>query len=72
MEGPGRVVEVDELLFSCRKNHQGCVLPQQWVFGGIDHQSRECFMYTVPDRSGPTLSIIQKVIALGTTTMSDM
>ena len=71
--GPGRVVEVDEALFSHRKNHQGRVLPQQWVFGGIDRQSRECFMYTVPDRSGPTLlPIIQQVIAPGTTIMSDM
>ena len=71
--GPGRVVEADELLFSRRKNHQGLVLPQQWVLGGIDCQSPECFMYAVPDRSRSTLLlIIQKVIAPGTTIMSDM
>ena len=29
-----------------QENHQGRVLPQQWVFGGTDRQSRECFMYT--------------------------
>ena len=70
---PGRVDEVDELLFSHQKNHQGHVLPQQWVFGGIDRQSRECFMYTVLDRSGPTLlPIIQQVIARGTTIISDI
>ena len=39
--GPSRVVKVDELLFSRRKNYQGRVLPQDLVFGGIDRQSRE-------------------------------
>ena len=73
IEGLSRVVKVDESLFSRRKNHQGRVLLQLWVFRVIDHQSRECFMYTVLDRSGPTLlPIIQQVIAQGTTIMSDM
>ena len=39
--GPSRVVKMDELLFSRRKNYQGRVLPQDLVFGGIDRQSRE-------------------------------
>ena len=71
--GPGLVVEVDESLFSRQKNHQGRMLPQQWVFGGVCRQTRESFMYTVPDRSGRTLlPIIQQSIAPGTTIMSDM
>ena len=39
--GPGSTMEVDESLFSRRKNHQGRQLPEQWVFGGIDRQTRE-------------------------------
>ena len=71
--GPGRVVEVDESQFSRRKNHQERMLSEQWVFGGICRRTRECFMFTVPDRSGPTLlPIIQQSIAPGTTIMSDM
>ena len=71
--GPGHTVEIDESLFSRRKNHQGRQLPQKWVFGGIDRQTRDCFLYTVPDRSGPTLlPIIQGAFRAGTTIMSDM
>ena len=71
--GPGTVVEVDESLFSRRKHHQGRVLPQQWVFGGICRQTRDCFMFMVPDRSGLTLlPIIRQSITPGTTIMSDM
>ena len=76
--GPGTTVEVDESLFSRRKNHQGRVLPQKWVFGGICRETRESFMYAVPDRSAPDrsartlLPIIQASIAPGTTIMSDI
>ena len=53
--GPNMDVEIDESLFTRRKNHQGSVLPQQWVFGGYCRQTKECFMYPVEDRSAATL-----------------
>ena len=37
------------------QNHQGRVLPQQWVFGGYCRLTKECFMYPVEDRSAATL-----------------
>ena len=71
--GPNTTVEVDESLFTRRKYHQGRQSPPQWVFGGICRKTRECFMYTAPDRRAATLlPIVQGSIRPGTTITSDM
>ncbi|KAL7634602.1 UNVERIFIED_CONTAM: hypothetical protein RMT77_014979 [Armadillidium vulgare] len=70
--GEGLTVEVDETYFSKRKNHQGRVLPEQWVFGGICRETKEVFLMAVPDRTEKTLiNAIKNKIKPGTTIISD-
>ena len=70
--GPGHTVEVDESMFTKRKNHAGGVLPPQWVFGGICRATGEVFFECVEDRSAETLvNAIWNHILPGTTIHSD-
>lgn len=70
--GEGCTVEVDESVFSRRKHNVGKVYPQQWVFGGICRETRECFLYAVPNRSEATLiPIIKECIKPGSQIISD-
>ena len=70
--GPGKVVQIDESKIGKRKYHRGHVVEGQWVFSGIEEESRKCFIVTVEDRTEATLiSHIQEWIEPGTTIVSD-
>ena len=70
--GPGKLVQIDESKIGKRKYHRGHVVEGQWVFGGIEEDSRKCFIVTVEDRSESTLlEIIKEWIEPGTTIVSD-
>ena len=49
--GEGKIVQIDEGKFGKRKYHRGNHVEGQWVFGGIEQDSRKCFMVAV-DRKG--------------------
>lgn len=73
IRGPNRTVEIDESLMVRRKFNRGRYREQQWVFGGICRETKECFLYAVPDRSEATLSsVILDTILPGSTIVSDM
>jgi len=70
--GENHTIEINETLYSKSKYHQGRLLNQQWIFGGICRETNEIIAYLVPDRSSVTLmEIIEKNILPGTTIVSD-
>ncbi|CAF3713841.1 unnamed protein product [Rotaria socialis] len=51
----GHIVEIDESAWTKRKYHRGRQIDNQWVFGGIDRVTRECFAVLVDRRDAATL-----------------
>ena len=65
-------MQIDESKFGKRKYHRGHHVEGQWVFGGIEEDSRKCFLVAVEKRDEATLlPIIQKWIEPGTIIVSD-
>lgn len=70
--GPGKTVQIDESKVGKRKYHRGHRVEGQWVFGGIEEDTRKCFLVPVEDRSEATLlPIIKEWIEPGTLIVSD-
>ena len=70
--GPGKVAEIDESKFGKRKYHKGRRKDDVRVFGGIERDTKNCFLTSVQDRSAGTLiPIIKQYVLPGTTIISD-
>lgn len=70
--GKGVRVQIDESKFGKRKYHRGHRVDGQWVFGGIEEESRKNFLVAVEKRDRETLiPIIKNWILPGTTIVSD-
>jgi transposase-like protein len=70
--GKGKRVQIDESKVGKRKYHKGHYVEGQWIFGGIEEDSRKCFLVTVEDRSEKTLlTLIKKWIAPESVIISD-
>ena len=70
--GPGKIVQIDESKFGRRKYHRGHRVDGQWVFGGIEEETRRSFMVAVDKRDEATLlPLIERHIEKGTMIVSD-
>lgn len=70
--GPGKTVEIDECLLVRRKYNQGRIVKEQWVMGGVEVGTNQCFLVAVKKRDTRTLwPIIQRFIRPGSTIISD-
>lgn len=70
--GIGKTVEIDESKFGRRKYHRGHAVEGQWVFGGIQRDTGDCFLVPVDRRDRETLlAVIKDNIRPGTTVISD-
>lgn len=71
-DGSRKVVEIDESLFSRRKYNRGRVQDQQWYVGGIERNTRNCFIVPVNNRNADTMAqIIFQYVNPGTLVITD-
>lgn len=70
--GPGKIVEIDESKFGKRKYQRGRLVDGQWILGGIERESKKCFLVPVNARNKETLyPIITEWVRPGTTIITD-
>ena len=68
----GGVGQIDESAWTKRKYNRGRQVSDQWVFGGVDRDSRDWFAVMVDHRNPDTLlPIVHQYILPGTTIFND-
>lgn len=67
------MVKIDETYFSTRKHNVGRAYSEQWVIRGICQETKECFLYAVPNKfAGTLMATITKCILSDTAIVSDL
>lgn len=70
--GVGKTVEIDEAKIGKRKYNRGRIIQGNWVFGGIERESKNCFLVPVATRGHDSLlPLIKQYVLPGTTIISD-
>lgn len=68
--GMNKIVEIDEARIGKKKYNTGRIIRSQWVFGGIECDTKKVFV--LPNRSAETLlPLIRKYVAPGSIIHSD-
>ena len=57
--GPGHTEEIDDSAFVRRKSNVGRMVNTQWVFGGIDVETKHGFLVAVPQRDAAANTFCQ-------------
>lgn len=71
--GLNKIVELDEAKIGKRKYNTGRIIRGQWVFGGIERNTKKVFVLPVSNRNSETLlSMIRKYVLPGTIIHTDM
>lgn len=70
--GRGKIVEVDESAFGRRKYNRGRVTKTRWVVGGLERDTKKCFLKIVSQRDQNTLlDVVSEFVENGTTIITD-
>ena len=72
--GPGVIVELDEAKFGKRKYNKGAYREGQWVLGGVDRDTGDCFLLPCPDNkrdAATLLPLISRWILPGSVVYTD-
>jgi hypothetical protein len=58
IDGPNKILEIDESKFGRRKYNRGHPVKGQWVFGGVERHSGRTFFFPVPGITSETLKAL--------------
>jgi hypothetical protein len=71
-DGYPKIVEIDESMFFKRKYNRGRIINGQWFVGGIQRNSKKCFIVPVENRNAITMTrIITQNVQPGTEIITD-